>query len=215
MKYLKVKSNEKLSGSNAEYLFAHFSLPAIATCPSAGECKKGCYATQGRYRFSNVQRSYQVNLELASGELFLPRMFSELSRFERLAQKQGKRPAVRIHTSGDFFTAAYFEAWLRLSFEFPSIQFYAYTKRVDLTRAYLRPFNFSLIYSEGGLEDSSIKAGDRHARVFPDAESLEAAGYDDASHDDAIAFLSQSGKIGLIYHGAERRRFSTGQDRAG
>lgn len=52
-------------------------------------------------------------------------------------------------------------------------------------------------------------AGAGHSRVFGSLEELEAAGYDDASKDDKVAFLSESGKVGLVYHGVKSKAWST------
>lgn len=213
MTLLKMNTNTKLSGSNENYLFAHFSLPAIQTCPNAGKCKTGCYATQGNYRFPSVQKSYASNLKATQDlDVFKQTMQRELERLDLKAKKEGKYLAVRIHTSGDFYSKDYFDTWVDLSFQFPEITFYAYTKMVSQAKTRVLPFNFTLIFSEGGLQDRLIYENDRHSRVFSSREALVAAEYDDASEDDSIAFLSRSGKIGLIYHGAAKREWTTEQN---
>lgn len=213
MSFLKVNTNAKLSGSSSSYIFAHFSLPAIKTCPNAGKCKTGCYATQGNYRFPSVQKSYASNLEATRNlSMFKQTIQKELERLDRKARKDGKYLAIRIHTSGDFYSKDYFDTWVDLSFQFPEITFYAYTKMISQSKTRLLPFNFTLIFSEGGLQDHLINGSDRHSRVFSSRETLIAAGYDDASEDDGVAFLSRSGKIGLIYHGATKREWTTEQN---
>ena len=209
--HIKVNSNSKLEHSGqGSYLFGHFSLPAIQTCPNAGACKIGCYATQGRYKFSNVQRSYKTNLELTKDtSLFKATMQLELETLQARAAKQGLRLALRIHTSGDFYSPEYYSAWVDLAEANPNVQFYAYTKMIDQSFNRVRPFNLCLIFSEGGLQDNLIQDYHRHARVFSSHEDLMAAGYDDASEDDSVAFLSKTGKIGLVYHGSSRRAFKT------
>jgi hypothetical protein len=208
--FLKFDTNQKLKDSDGNYLFAHFSLPAIKTCPNAGKCKTGCYATQGNYRFPSVQSSYQKNWDLTRDtKLFTATLSGELEKLDLKAKKAGKYLAVRIHTSGDFYSRDYYNAWVDLSFRFPNIKFYAYTKMISQAKGRLLPFNFTLIFSEGGLQDGLIGASDRHSRVFSSLEALLAAGYDNASEDDSVAFLSRSGRIGLIYHGAAKREWST------
>lgn len=208
--YIKINTNAKLAESDSNYLFGHYSLPAIVTCPNAGKCKTGCYATQGNYRYQNVQDSYKRNLELTRNlPLFEQIMASEIAKLDAKAKKMGKYLALRIHTSGDFYSREYYLAWHRLAEAFPSVKFYAYTKMVTMLQGFLRGFNFTVIYSEGGLQDSAIFEGSRHARVFPSIEALHAAGYDDASHDDSVAFKSVSGKIGLVYHGSAKREWTT------
>jgi hypothetical protein len=208
--FLKFNTNQKLKESDGNYLFAHFSLPAIATCPNAGKCKVGCYATQGNYRYPSVQKSYAANLKLTQNlKLFSATLVGELEKLDAKARKAGKYLAVRIHTSGDFYSKDYYSAWVDLAFRFPMVKFYAYTKMVSQARTRVLPFNFCLIFSEGGLQDGQIGSNDRHSRVFPSLEALTAAGYDDASEDDSVAFLSRTGKIGLIYHGVAKRAWST------
>jgi len=209
--HIKVNSNSKLEHSGrGSYLFGHFSLPAIQTCPNAGACKIGCYATQGRYKFSNVQKSYRTNWELTRNLAgFKETMQLELEALQARATKQNLRLALRIHTSGDFYSPGYYSAWVDLAEANPNVQFYAYTKMIGQSFNRVRPFNLCLIFSEGGIQDSLIQDYHRHARVFSSHEELNAAGYDDASEDDSVAFLSRSGKIGLVYHGSSRRAFDT------
>lgn len=211
--YIKVNTNAKLNESDSNYMFGHFSLPAIVTCPNAGKCKVGCYATQGNYRYPSVQDSYKKNLELTRNlPLFEQTMAIEIGKLDTKARKAGRYLAIRIHTSGDFYSREYYMAWHRLAETFPQVKFYAYSKMVSMLQGFLRGFNFSIIYSEGGLEDRLIFDGARHARVFPSLEALITAGYDDASQDDSVAFRSTSGKIGLIYHGSAKRGWSTNEN---
>ena len=39
-----------------------FGLNAIETCPFRGECAKGCYATQGSYKWTPVRKKRDYNL---------------------------------------------------------------------------------------------------------------------------------------------------------
>lgn len=208
---LRVNTNSKLSSSNELFIVAAFNLPAIAACPNAGRCKTGCYATQGNYRFPSVQKAYASNYALVKRDLG---EFRELVSMDinRLQYKlvPGQRLAVRIHTSGDFYSEAYYHAWVDLAEANPNVLFYAYTKMISQSYSRLRPFNFVLIFSEGGLEDNLIDTSlHRHSRVFSSLEELHAAGYDDVTTDDTMAFRSTSGKIGLVYHGAAKRAWTT------
>jgi hypothetical protein len=142
-------------------------------------------------------------------KLFSATLVGELEKLDAKARKAGKYLAVRIHTSGDFYSKDYYSAWVDLAFRFPMVKFYAYTKMVSQARTRVLPFNFCLIFSEGGLQDGQIGSNDRHSRVFPSLAALTAAGYEDASEDDSVAFLSRTGKIGLIYHGVAKRAWST------
>jgi hypothetical protein len=73
----------------------------------------------------------------------------------------------------------------------------------------IHPKNFTVIYSEGGKQDGLINPDyDRHARIFPDLKSLKAAGYADTHLIDLPA-MGKNPKIGLIYHGAKTKTFTT------
>lgn len=82
--------------------------------------------------------------------------------------------------------------WLELIRGAPQGQtFYAYTKEVSRFQRLVEPncpANFKFVYSLGGKEDHLIiKELDRHADVFPDTSSLEAAGYSSQEASDLLA----------------------------
>lgn len=62
---------------------------------------------------------------------------------------------IRIHSSGDFFNAAYLDAWIQVAQRNPDIIIYGYTKRLDLlkTRWQKLPENMYLVLSLGGKHD--------------------------------------------------------------
>jgi len=200
--------NSKLKKAKEKgYLIQSFNLPAGDTCPGAGDCKAFCYAKTGFYRMPTVANKYKENW-IATQTLvtFVEQMTLDLQALIARAKKRALIPVIRLHTAGDFYSPAYFKAWLALMAAFPGIKFYAYTKS-PFVRTLVKsgkvvvPTNFVLIYSMGSVADSRInQVKDRHAKIFDTAEALIAAGYDDASNDDTVAFLSLSGKIGLVIH---------------
>lgn len=210
--------NAKIAkSSKGEYLIYNWGIPAyqsktgLRTCPAAGTCAKGCYATQGAYAWSNVAQAYEYRLAVSQSATFVQSMQTELNRAIKLSAKKRKRLAIRIHDSGDFYSIDYIKRWFEVIQANPEVLFYAYTKQVKLFKAMqLVPTNLVLIYSEGGLFDTQIRDTDRHSRVFINEAELIAAGYDNASADDTVAFTSTSGKIGLIYHGAKSKTWTTG-----
>jgi hypothetical protein len=194
--------NSKIKKMSGPRTF-NFGIPAYRsssgfnTCPKAGACAVGCYATMGAYRFSNVARAFEERLTATLAPEFSARMVAEIKarRVERL----------RIHDSGDFYSAEYVAKWFDVMRACPDVAFYAYTKQVVLFKALTTqnavPPNFTLIYSFGGTEDKKIDVKtDRHSWVFSSVEELEAAGYAAAYEDDAGA-LGPNPKIGLVYHG--------------
>jgi hypothetical protein len=178
---------------------AYRSADGFSTCPNAAACVKGCYATMGAYKFSNVAKVFEERLKLARGDRFVGTMNAEIKRRKVLR--------LRIHDSGDFFNAEYLDKWISIMHANPSVQFYAYTKMISLFKSYSAagkiPSNFIVVFSYGGKEDKLIsRSSDRHSWVFPSVEALQAAGYADAHVDDSTA-LGANPRIGLVYHGTK------------
>ena len=178
---------------------AFMSKSGMRTCPFAGECVKGCYARQGAYVWSNVSPAFERRLELSQSDDFVPAISLEIKR------RRIKR--VRIHDSGDFYSTEYRDRWFDIMDACPDVEFYAYTKSFPFFEGVTLPSNFTLIFSEGGKLE--VPSESRHSRVFESKDELDAAGYADASKDDSVA-LGNNPKIGLIYHGAKSKKWSTG-----
>lgn len=196
MNLLTQNAKMKRSGNGGTW---NFGITAVKTCPNAKDCLKGCYATQGAYRFGNVKPAFERRWELTKGSDFPDLMHAEIVR--------RKPRRVRIHDSGDFYSAEYLSKWCMIAEQHPDVEFYAYSKMVSMLKMYAAwlPDNFEVIYSYGGTEDHLIDTEhDRHSKVYQDVESLLSDGYVDASVDDANA-LTDNHKVGLIYHGAPSR----------
>ena len=199
---------------------------AINACPEAGACIKVCYARNGTYRFPKVLESHQRNLMLAmdTPDEFVRLMNAELAhkRFdptgvprhvEGLESTDHLHPwvqqllgmgaaVVRIHDTGDFFSADYLAAWIDIALANPGIIFYSYTKSVQVFRNVAEgggaPANFLWCYSLGGKQDHLLDLDvDRHADVFPDADAIEAAGYADQTANDLLCVLHPNHRIGI------------------
>ena len=210
--------NAKMRKSGGDhYNIFDFAIPAfkarggLVTCPAAGTCKKGCYAQAGTYAWSTTQDAFENRLQTILDGTFADKMEREIRTKLKTATRRKQQLVIRIHSSGDFFSQGYVDTWLKLVEYFPTVQFYAYTKALPFFKSKVLPTNFVIIYSEGGKFDKAIDTDtERHARVFDSLESLEAAGYDNAMVDDAVAFTSKSGKIGLYFHGPKSRAWKTG-----
>lgn len=204
-----IASNVKLAQSN----IWQFSLPAfkaavvvkgklttLKSCPSAGECARFCYASQGTFIFNCSMIAHTRNLQfyLDDKDAFIGRMIQEIGSRRKLK-------AFRIHDSGDFFSRQYALDWFNIVSALPHIQFYAYTKMVPLFNKFRRegliPANLSLIYSFGGIHDHLIQDSDRHSKVFSSYEEMTAAGYHDTTETDDNAADPTKVRIGLVYHG--------------
>lgn len=202
-KWLLTQNSElRKTGVYAWTLPAHWvelsNSESFNTCPNAGICAAFCYAKAGRWRFKTVLQAHRQKLEMLLNDL-------EGWQAAMLAELQHKRYSgkfIRIHDGGDFFSKEYAVAWLQIATVNPDKTFYTYTKEVQLFKMDLRgrvPKNFIVVFSYGGKQDNLIDPGtDRHADVFPDLESLRAAGYEDNAADDRIACMSMNHKIGIV-----------------
>lgn len=212
---LLTRNRKMKASSDGQYVVYNWTLPAyrsatgLMTCPAAGTCATGCYAQQGAYVWPAVRAAHERNLELTRDPIrFAGDMHLELLRLKR--NLRGRTLVVRVHDSGDFYSAKYLKAWWQVAAAHPDVVFYAYTKQVKLVRAVPPPANFRVLLSEGGLFDSLIDTErDFHSRVFPDRESLELSGYADASENDLVAALGTNHRVGLVYHGAKSKAWRT------
>ncbi len=194
--------NDKLKKDN----IWSFGLPAVKTCPQAGECTNYCYARKGRYVFGTVKSHKERCLDHSKTLSFINDICREIESHRRAGID-----IVRIHDSGDFYNNLYARQWFAIAKKNPNIIFYAYTKSVDMFKEFqisynpngtnLIPDNFRVIYSYGGKQDRLINLEtDRHAKIFKSEQELLDEGYVDCSESDLSAATTDSLKIGLIYH---------------
>ncbi len=98
-----------------------FSLPSKKTCPGASAwCLRHCYAHRYEQIRPACQKAYASNLALTQ----------DMKAFSRLVIGILPRimPSFRLHVSGDFFSADYASAWVRICSEFPQTRFWGYTR---------------------------------------------------------------------------------------
>lgn len=111
-----VAGNSKLGPSVWQY-----SLPTISTCPGrTALCSKACYATKGSYLYANVERRLTFNDEHRLSDDWISQVRMQI-RLYRIRE-------VRIHTAGDFDTAAYIRNWCEVIRNAPRTLFWAYTR---------------------------------------------------------------------------------------
>ena len=122
----------------------NFGIPAYKsasgklTCPFADECVKFCYAKKGAYIWSNVQPAFEKRYQLTKTDEFIPAMIDEIVR---------KRPDyIRVHDSGDYYSPAYLEKWLRIARTFPEVKFYSYTNCVNMLKNIDLHDNYDIIF---------------------------------------------------------------------
>ncbi|RLJ03349.1 MAG: hypothetical protein DRP11_00970 [Candidatus Aenigmatarchaeota archaeon] len=102
-------------------LIPHFSLPRGVTCPGMSEwCRQNCYCRRGRQvAFQRVKDHYWRNYEVSQSDDFVELMCEDLKKVPKF---------VRLHTSGDFYSAEYIRSWYEIAKKNRRITFLAYTK---------------------------------------------------------------------------------------
>lgn len=176
---------------------------ALNVCPSAGVCSEVCYAREGTYRIPSVHRRHIANLAYVVDDLpgWEAEIRAELHATTRSGELRFRNKWVRIHDSGDFFSVAYLQAWLRIIRATPETRFYCYTKEVLLFREWVEPDppkNLSWVYSYGGRHDALLdEATDRVADVFPNESDLAAAGYHSQAENDLLAVAGPA-PVGIV-----------------
>ena len=83
-------------------------------------CRSECYARKGRFSLASVRAAHRRNLRAAREPQFADRLVEEIGR--------GSASVVRIHVSGDFFSADYVRAWSLVAEAHPRVTFFAYTR---------------------------------------------------------------------------------------
>jgi hypothetical protein len=111
--------NTKLGGR----LIWGFGLPSarpdICTGMSA-LCQRHCYARRLERIRPSLRARYEANLQLSRSPGFARRVWAFLIAHQVAV--------VRLHTSGDFYSARYARKWLRVMRRLPGVRFYFYTR---------------------------------------------------------------------------------------
>ncbi len=165
-----------------------FDLPAGRTCPGAKDCKS--YVLNGKIKDS---KNCQFRCFAASLETSFPLVYKKHQQNYNLVKNKTQKQLVnlilsnlpkdasiiRLHSSGDFFSKVYFNAWLKVAQLRTDITFYCYTKSlkyligipsINLSEGRLLD-NFFITASLGGKYDSLVsKLQIRTANVVFDSK---------------------------------------------
>ena len=199
------------------------SLPAGRTCPGAMYCKS--FAVVNSYGKRTIQdgkhtqfRCFAASSEVQYDAVFnsraenLQRIVDALSHSvdlcvhlleKSIAKYRTKHTQlVRIHESGDFFSAEYLQAWILVAQRNPDLKFYCYSKSLHLFLDVALPDNFYMTASYGGVHDNLIDQGyfKRYSKVFMTDDDATAAGLE-VDHDDTHCFGDQP--FALLVHGTQ------------
>lgn len=194
-----------------------FSLPSGFACPGALDCLSRADKDTGKISdgVATKFRCFQ-----ASAEALYPSLRKMVwNNFEAIRSFGGDYTAIaklitenlpkkfdicRVHVGGDFFSQAYFDAWIEVARQHPSKLFYAYTKSLQFVAKRINeiPSNLSLTTSRGGKFDSMIDTlGIKCSEVvFSEAEAV-GKGLE-IDHDDSHAALG-SKSFALLIHGTQ------------
>ena len=187
-----LKQNEKMQHSDGTTsIFYNIGLPALTglgydeekkefviinTCPGAGECKTFCYALKGGYvQWAPVSLSQTriLNYLYNDPSGFFVQLNAEIDEQKRKgdAKQEKHKVTVRWHDAGDFFSDEYLDLAYKLAATHPTVDFYAYTKRADVSGATQnRPPNFMINFSMGArkAEEKRVDFGiTKHSTVVP------------------------------------------------
>lgn len=200
------------------YLLPADSGGGATLCPaSTPECRLFCLVTSGRGQTHSVQRGRQRKTDWYHRDQagFMDQLARDVEALARAASRRGLTPAVRLNGTSDI-------DWARVPvgrhaniFEaFSSVQFYDYTKRIDVTTR-PRPANYDLTFSRseknGRVTTRMLAAGTRTAVVFgvgrhdPLPATWLGKPVVDGDKDD-LRFLDRAGVvIGLRAKGSAKR----------
>jgi hypothetical protein len=198
-----------------------FSLPAGFSCPGASNClSKAVKQPAGNYKlvdgpkteircFAAIDEALKPAVRLARWHNF--NALKSLKTADAMASLiQESLPTVRwkyiirIHVSGDFFSQAYFDAWLTVARNNPKTLFYAYTKSLHywIQRIESIPDNMKLVASFGGKWDDLIETNRlTWAKVVLSEKEAAALGLE-IDHDDSHAYEGNE-NFALLLHGTQ------------
>ena len=142
-----------------------FDIPAGWTCAKADICKGFAHKFTGVLTQVGRVQCYAVRQEnyLPSVRTFRWNNFNQLLACGKdtgkiadliLSSLPKSTKIVRIHSSGDYYSEAYFMAWVRVAYLRPDISFFGYTKHLNYAKYENKPNNFKLVYSFGSKDDT-------------------------------------------------------------
>jgi hypothetical protein len=114
---------------------------------------------------------------------------------------------IRIHSSGDFFSKKYFDAWVTVASNHPEIVFFGYTKVLAYVTA-SKPENFLLVYSFGGKFDKQVK-NEPVAYVVNSIQDANKKGIPVSCLDnpaDDFDFVTAGKSFALVLHGIQPKK---------
>ncbi len=222
-------ANAKLKALNnvpnlAQYLANKrkvYSLDLLSgwSCPFARECMSKVHDNNGKRTVKDGPDTTFRCFSASQEAIFPPTYNARKHNYDLLKSCQStdemarllqdSMPAnagiVRIHVAGDFFSEAYFLAWVKLARDNPSVLFYAYTKSLPYwtDNSADIPCNLILTASYGGRSDDMIETHElRYVKVVNSQEQAKELAID---HDDSHAAdpTIRGESFALLIHGIQ------------
>ena len=217
-KLLNIDNNYKtVKGQQYGYITAILYLaPSINSgfnvCPQASQgCKSACLYTSGHGRFDNVKqgRINKTRWYIQERESFLIQLKKEIKNFVNNCKKKNFIPCIRLNGTSDI-------SWENMGIlqEFPTVQFYDYTKVFKRMEMYCKgqmPSNYHLTYSlnedNKELAFEVLKMKGNISAVFRKYLPTEYKGYQVVNGDESdLRFLDKKNCIvGLIAKGDAKK----------
>lgn len=203
-----------------------FDLLSGHNCPYAKDCLSKAVEVNGTRKIVDGPHT-QFRCFSASQEVLFPALYnlrkgnseilaiaagngSTIAADHLLAAMPENAGVIRIHVGGDFNTAKYFLAWLKVAEVRPDVLFYAYTKSLPFVVKYTDKVNtiknFVLTASYGGTRDALITQHNLRSATVVKSEA-EAKALDlPIDHDDShAADPTQKGvSFALLVHGPQK-----------
>jgi hypothetical protein len=223
------KANAKLRGLEIKLnkKVYQFDLLSGHSCPFAKECfakvdivdghrkvidgpdmQFRCYSASQEALFTNVYNSRKHNLDLVKSVIGQPDTLVKLIQ-DSLPKNAG---IIRIHSAGDFFIQAYFDAWIKVAINNPHILFYAYTKALPfwVKRIGSIPSNVLLTASYGGKRDDLIKLHSLRSATVVHSVYMARKLKLKIDHNDILA-ATAGPSFALLIHGPQKAGSSWGK----
>ena len=197
-----------------------FDLLSGHSCPFAEECLARVEVIDGRRKVIDGKKK-KFRCFSASQEALLTNVFNKrFLNFEILRHKTTEEIVAiicaampdnlgicRIHVAGDFFSKAYFRAWIQVAILNPDRLFYAYTKSLPywLENLGIIPENLILTASKGGRCDRLVDQFNLRSAVvvFSHAEAAELGLEIDQDDSHAANPDTKNQDFALLIHGVQ------------
>lgn len=150
MKILTLSTGNKKLVTTSTEQFLIWNLLCQSTCPFKTDlCTKDCYAKKAENLYPTVKPCRTNNTIESTKPDFVYNMTNTINYYINKKSIKGKTVYFRIHESGDFYSQTYYDKFVQIAKNCPTVQFLAYTKSVKyvVESKLERPTNLCIRYS--------------------------------------------------------------------